>query len=132
VLTRDQPDFAGECIVVNVLLGSKAPAHHNDLFVVGFTGDIERHRAELAAAWPAPTCVVQLRNSHRELETIESQLGSATHPASGLILAGAIGVNDALNVVDVQVLVAGEANQARMDQRFGSGKVRLKGLLQPA
>jgi hypothetical protein len=99
---------------------------------VVFTGEAERHEAEIGEFWDGPLCVVE-RAGHtaRELARIR-QDAEASLPALGLEMlwsteAGVDGVIEIGVVVDID-----GRGQAAFDARYGPGVIRVFPALKPA
>lgn len=128
-----QPDHAGSWVDQSVnpaLVDGVGPGEEeqaNDptrlILVVLFTGDLERHTDELRAVWGGPLCVAAADRSSAELEAIQTALSDEP----GFLSSGQDVV---ANQVVLQVIVAGDL-QARFDDRYGQGAVRVSGALHP-
>ena len=124
---RTDGAFTGEWIVPNILRGT-TPRSANDLYVAGFTGDLERHQRDIQDRWGGPVCVISQAHPHHELEAIATKVFAHQDKRRGLLFDG-VGVNDVHNTVDVHSVIASADNQAVMDKTFGPGAVRLIGML---
>ncbi|TDC49028.1 hypothetical protein E1212_19425 [Jiangella ureilytica] len=114
--TGAQADWAGTWIDTSV-----EPAVLN----VRFTGDLERHEAELRSMWGGPLCVSAAERSMRELTAIQEELvGSVPHLTS-------VGPEATANVVLLDVFVD-DGLQEQLDQQYGPGVVRVSAALRPA
>ncbi|HEY7137875.1 MAG TPA: hypothetical protein VIB48_22660 [Acidimicrobiia bacterium] len=112
-------------------------ARHRDtpaeqLYDFGFTGDLERHRADLQALWGGPIRVTQLPRTDAELRRIvnELRLDPALARSLGLRVLMALPLNTEGRVW-VQALLADDAHQRAVDRRYGRGVGQLSSTLQP-
>ena len=101
------------------------------VFVAVFTGDAERHEAELRKVWSGPLCVVgRDLPTERELARIRSEV-EARLPELGLELLGSgTGGFEPAVIIEVVVDVDGRA-QALVDREYGPGIVRFVPALRP-
>jgi hypothetical protein len=95
-----------------------------------FTGDVERHRRELAAVWGGPLCVVRYDRTESELRRIQSDLTENGPRDFGFQLLFA-STDVVHNQVDIGVVVADERTKDAVDERYGGGTVRLFPALRP-
>ena len=96
---------------------------------VAFSGDLDRHRAELRALWGGPICVVEHQHTTAELDEILTSLTQHTWPQLGdrrLVSGGTDPVDD---VVNLEVVAATPAIQHFVDAKYGAGVVRVTGWL---
>lgn len=131
---REAPDFAGTWVdTANATTPSNVPDapdgyvdvdYSRAVLNVGFTGDIDRHRAELRALWSGPLCV--LRRAHRlaDLERIKDELLPGVVDELGLI-GLSVDADDVRNVVTLGVAIATPEAAAALDRRYGKGVVEL-------
>ena len=95
-----------------------------------FTGDVERHTAELRELWGGPLCVSQVANTQRDLERIQREIGDGALESLGLETTwSATYVFD--NVVEIGVVVATDEDRAAVDALYGEGTVELVPALTP-
>jgi hypothetical protein len=126
---RAAADHAGLWIVyLDGSPGEGEAAPGRVLLNVAFTGDLERHCAELAELWGGPLCLVQHTRSLAQLEEIQSALTTEAKQL-GMLSAS---TDEVGNRVVVDVTLAEAADQAAMDERYGKGAVRLTSALRPA
>jgi hypothetical protein len=129
---RAQPDFAGLWLDQSI-----NPAAHGDerdelvmndptllVLNVRFTGDLERHEAELRQRWGGSLCVTQATHTIADLRAVQDEL-------HGELAALWSSADEVTGGVDVGVIVADPAVQDELDRRYGPGVVRLHGALQP-
>jgi hypothetical protein len=90
---------------------------------VRFTDDLETAEAELRELWGGALCVSLAERSLADLQAIQAELSGADVTMSS--------INQAVNAVEVQVVVADPALQADYDARYGDGAVDVAGWLQP-
>lgn len=112
---REEPDFAGVRVDESI-----TPTVVN----VRFTGDVERHEAELRELWGGPLCLVEADVALSELLTVQAELLEELGALSG-------GIDEADGVVRLTVVVADPALQDELDARYGAGVVEVTGALQP-
>jgi hypothetical protein len=91
---------------------------------VRFTGDLDAHEAELRRRWGGPLCVLGAERTLAELETIRDELQAELDPLVS-------GVSEVANRVELQLVVAGDALHAELDERYGKGVVAVHGRLEP-
>jgi hypothetical protein len=98
------------------------------IFNVVFTGDAERHEAELRDLWSGPLCVVaQDVPSERELAEIRTQVEGELD-GMGLTLL----MSSQEEAIDIVVILdENGAAQAAFDERYGPGVVKVTSALQP-
>jgi hypothetical protein len=116
---QEQPDSAG-------LWLSGAP-NGITIYTVAFTGDLDRHRAQLRALWGGPICVVQHKHSTAELEATATSL-SSNEKQFGLRGESPDPFDD---VVHVDVWAATPAIRQAIDRQYGPGLVDVIGYLTP-
>lgn len=98
--------------------------------IAAFTGDLERHEAELKRVWGGPLCVTQLERTQAALQRIQRELGGDVGRDLGLqVTWSATSVVD--NRVEVGVVVAGPEAVSAVDERYGAGAVLLVPALEP-
>jgi hypothetical protein len=99
--------------------------------VFGFTGDLERHDAELRELWGGPTCVFRQTTPHRELRRIQRDLADGGAAVMGLDQTYS-GIDMTSNVVEVGAVVTSEEIEQALAERYGEGKVTVVPALEPA
>jgi hypothetical protein len=138
-----QPDFANwwpdQSINMNYstdpINGAQASTMNDPqqlIMVAAFTGDVDRHRAELRKIWPGALCVTTSPRSNADRDTID-------HALHQLFASGELGTTSLLgttasllgDVVLAHVTVITPELQSTLDQRFGRGSVELTGVLRP-
>ncbi|QXC62951.1 hypothetical protein KSP35_09285 [Aquihabitans sp. G128] len=111
---RAEPDFAG------VFRSGRPRA----VFTVAFTGDLARHRRELAALWGGPICVVRHPTTRAALQAAQDRLTAdvVDRRVAGATLTS-VGVDEVDGVLRVGVELDPEggvrAIQARLAERYG-------------
>ena len=124
---ESQPDFGGAWTdqstaaargVVNDLT--------HDVMNFTFTGDLERHKADLQKVWGGPICVSQTNISHADRMRIQQQL--TVDPE---LHATSVFTDERSGVVTANVVVATPDLQRKVDAQFGAGRVKLVGELKP-
>ena len=110
---RDDPQFAGVWL-------SPPGANRVQVQHVAFTGDLERHEAEIRARWDGPLCVVRRTHTLKFLRQVQDQ---AWYFATTIGLHPAYAGTDVIgNRVQIAVTEK-DPKQARFDERFGPGVV---------
>lgn len=123
---RAAPDHAGFWLVyLDGAPGEGSVAPGRILLNAAFTGDLERHRAELAEVWGGPLCVVEHERTIAELETIQQDLLVRAEELRMLSSAG----DEVRNRIVVDVIFADAKAQAAMDARYGKDAVKLSSAL---
>jgi hypothetical protein len=126
--TRSQPDYSTSW---NTHLEPALLEFGPVIFNAVFTGDRERHEAEIRKVWPGPLCVVErdvptaseLERIRREVEAGLDDLGLQMTWSQGP------GVEP---VVEIGVVADADGKaQAALDARYGPGVVRLVPALKP-
>jgi hypothetical protein len=128
---RAEPDFAG------VWLSYLAPMGHNVAedpgeFVlnVAFTGDLERHQAQLRSLWGGRLCVTRQQRTYRDLLRIQRELHGAVGTQLGLRVLST-GIREDANAVSLEILVLEERARQALDARYGVGAVQATARLTP-
>lgn len=124
---QGQPDFGGLWVdqSINPASGELGMNDPTKLILnVKFTGDLERHEAELRDRFGGPLCVVETDRTEAELRRLQDDLYEelGAHFASVDIVRG---------VVEFGVVVADPTLQAELDDAHGAGVVELIGSLRP-
>lgn len=124
---QGQPDFGGLWVdqSINPASGEFGMNDPTKLILnVKFTGDLERHEAELRDRFGGPLCVVETDRTEAELRRLQDDLYDEldAHFASVDIVRG---------VVEFGVVVADPTLQAELDDAHGPGVVELIGSLRP-
>jgi hypothetical protein len=102
-----------------------------DVYTVAYTGDIDAHRAQLQAIWPGPLCVMQFTCSMTELKAIQQNLSNRLEANEFELHIMGFGIDEMHGKVSTDVLVADPAVVAALDERYGTGAVELRPVLQP-
>jgi hypothetical protein len=104
------------------------------IFNAVFTGDAERHEAEIRERWRGPVCVVASNGpSRRELARIRSEAEASLDELGLQMLSSSAGSPGVEQVIEIGVVAdADGSGQAALDARFGPGLVRLLPALTPA
>ncbi|SDU32959.1 hypothetical protein [Jiangella alkaliphila] len=113
--TETQPDWAGTWVDESI-----EPA----VMTVLFTGDLERHEAELRQVWGGPLCVGAAERSMAELTTIQEEL------AGSVPNLNRVGPEYTANVVELHVFID-DGLQEQLDEQYGEGVVRVSASLTP-
>jgi hypothetical protein len=101
------------------------------ILVAAFTGDLERHEADLRALWGGPLCVTQHRRTLDELMRIQRDLGADGTAEVGLQMTWS-SVNLMENEVELGVVVADDDARAAVAARYGAGAIELIPALTPS
>ena len=126
-----QPDSAGVWIKHLVIPPGEGPYGPDEIVLnAAFTGDLDRHRRELAEIWGGPLCVVRYERTEAELSRVQNELTERAEADFGLVvLSSSVDIVD--NQVELGVVIAPEEAQAAVDARYGDGVVRLVPSLRP-
>lgn len=100
------------------------------VLVIAFTDEPDRHEPTIRAAWGGPLCLTRFRYSYRELRRAQRELGDGAAADAGLEMLWS-SINVMRNRVELGTVVADEATQAAMDDRYGAGLVDLQPALRP-
>jgi hypothetical protein len=121
---EDQPDHTASWI--DYIDPDPSDPEHPGAYVLvlGFTGDLERHRSEAAALWGGPLCVFQQSRPLSELKRIQRGLEQITAETDTGHLGSYIDVMR--NQVSLQTIVATPELEAALATRFGEGSVRIE------
>lgn len=126
---RAQDGFAGAWVDQRRPAGDpelSAPTHY--VLNVAFTGDLDRHRAELGQRWSGALCVVEARRTLAELRAVQQALVAGEVPELGQVLSA--GVLEHIQTVQASVWVTDDRARAAVEERFGAGAVELTGVLE--
>ena len=115
-LARRSPDLAGLWL---------SPNGGGQVLNGAFTGDVDRHRAELAGTWRGPLCVSQQPRSLRMLRDVQGQL---TAGVAGMRVL-TTGVDESTNTVLLTVDLAEDDDRRALEDRFGPGTVQVTSAL---
>jgi hypothetical protein len=127
-----EPDFAGlwvDYVEEPDPEATEDPGTEGLILNVAFTGDIERHRAEIGRAWGGPLCVVQHTRTEAELRRIQKDLEPSADEIGIQVLWSSAAVVE--NVVEVGVVAIDPQARAELDDRYGEGAVRVFPALHP-
>jgi len=129
-----QPDHAGLWIdqSINPALADGAdpgdePAANDPtqyILNVRFTGDLERHEAELRQRWGGALCVSPADHSEAELRAIQDELAG-----EDAFLYSSVDITE--NRVELGVIVDDGSIQQRLDAEHGTGIVLVQSALRP-
>jgi hypothetical protein len=90
---------------------------------VRFTGDVERHEAELRALWGGALCVSEGRHTEAELVRVQQELSER----DDLLWSGTDTIGEQVELG----VVVDDGVQAEMDERYGEGVVDVQPALTP-
>lgn len=101
------------------------------IFNAVFTGDVERHEAEIRKRWPGPLCIIEGEGpTKRELSRIRTEAEAYVNGELGLQMLGS-STGGVEQVIEIGVVADPEgAGQAALDARW-PGLVRLFPALRP-
>ncbi len=94
---------------------------------VAFTGEVDRHRAEVSEVYSGRLCVLEFEHTEGELAAAQSRLSD---PPAGVWLI-ATGQNVVDNEVSVDVMVADATTESWVRERVGDVAFTVRALLQP-
>jgi len=122
-----QEDFAG----VWVDTVDEGPSAGATILDVAFTGDLDRHEAELREVWGGPLCLQEYERTFAELERIQRELGEEGGAAELGLQTTWSDIDVVDNTVTLGVVVAAPAAEAAVAERYGEGTVELFPALVP-
>jgi hypothetical protein len=128
---RAEPDFAGVWLSYLEPMGHNVAEEPGEFVLnVAFTGDLERHRAELRPLWGGRLCVTRQQRSYRELLRIQRELHGTVGGELGLRVLST-GIREHANAVSLEVVVLEEGARQALDARYGLGAVQATAKLTP-
>lgn len=101
----------------------------NAVLNAAFTGDIDKHEADLRQLWGGAMCVTQSQHSSAELKAILFEVESNLTELGLQMLRG--GAREREGFVALHVVFADAEDQAGLDARYGKGMVVLTSALKP-
>ena len=122
---QSPPDFAGMWVDQQSQVGDPG----RDVMTVAYTGDVERHRADLSAIWNGPFCVIHRARSLAALLQIQRELPGVGRGLGLKDLSSE--VDPVRDRVEATVLFADPAAQQALNRQFGLGVVVLTGEITP-
>jgi hypothetical protein len=127
---RAQPDYV---ISWNDHLDDELQEFSPVVLVAVFTGDAERHEAEIHKVWDGPLCVVQQEGyTEKELMAVRREAEHWLEDELGLRMTWSQEGPLGRGAAEVGVWIdPGGAGQAALDERYGPGMVRLFPALRP-
>jgi len=93
------------------------------VLVLGFTGDLDRHRAEAAKLWGGPLCVFEQHRTFRELRSIQRGLEDVAADVGAEMTFSDVDISS--NRVEMGVIVTSPELERVLADRFGEGAVRV-------
>ena len=126
-----ESDFAG--VWIDYLEEPNPDAPPDALQVIltaAFTGDLERHEAELRERWGGPLCMVEHERTYRELRRVQKELSPEGAARLGLQLLHS-SVDVVGNVVEIHVVALDDEDRRALADRYGAGTVRATAALKP-
>jgi hypothetical protein len=101
------------------------------VYVAAFTGDRERHEAQIREVWDGPLCVVERDvPTERELNRIRAEIEGRLSELGLVFLGSGTGGFEPTIYVEILIDVDGRA-QALVDEEYGPGIVRFLPALRP-
>lgn len=135
----EQPDHAGTWVdqSINPALDDNADLAPEDVEAAAndptqlilnfrFTGDVERHEADIREIWSGALCVSPAEHTEAELRDIQRQL---TDEYADVLLGSSVDV--VTGHVELRVILDDGDLQRELDERYGEGLVRVHSALQP-
>ncbi len=129
IAAQAQPDFSGLWIHDPSKPAGERQDMSQVILNVAFTGDIERHTAELQKHWGGALCVVKHTHTEAELLKIQESMQQTLRELGLEMLSSSTDV--VTGVVRVDVVSADASHQAKLDERHGAGVVVLTPSLRP-
>jgi hypothetical protein len=127
--SRREPDFGGAWIdYIDEPTDSTDP--QDIILNLAFTGDLERHEAEIRQSWGGPLCVVEHERTFRHIRQIQKELHDVVAQELDLDILWS-DASEYHNTVEIGVLVIDAATQKEIDERYGEGAVEVTAQLQP-
>jgi hypothetical protein len=130
-LVAGEPDFAGLWMggAVRTDTGWDTSVQ---VPVVAFTGDLERHEADIRTIYTGPLCVTSARFDAAELTAAANAItqDGDRMAAAGITFLGG-GATQGRNVVSVHVLLADQETVAWFTSQHPAGMIEVWGWLQP-
>jgi hypothetical protein len=99
------------------------------IFTVPFTGDLDRHRAEIAKLYDGPICVELVKHSRQELQGVMTRVQEELKRRGLAMLSGSPG-GSGNGFVEVTVVAASPEEQAELESAF-DGLLRMDSFLVP-
>jgi hypothetical protein len=127
---EDEPDYSGFWIDYVEDPGEGPVAPGGIIANVAFTGDVERHTAEIRQRWGGPLCVVEHEWTLEALKRAHRELRGAVGSELDLQILGS-GISMTRNQVEAGVVIADEETRSAVDARYGEGAVLLVPALTP-
>jgi hypothetical protein len=128
-LVQGESDHAALWVDQSGLPGEQASAAGDLVLNVAFTGDLARHEAELREVWGG-LCVVQLDRTVRELRAVQDELTGGGVDDLGLEVLWSSTL-ERQQVVELGVVASSPEQLDAVEQRYGSGLVRVIPALTP-
>jgi hypothetical protein len=129
-LAQGEPDHAALWVDQSGPPDEQASASGDLVLNVAFTGHLARHEAELREVWGGPLCVVQLDRTVRELRALQDELSSGGIDDLGLEVLWSSTL-ERQQVIELGVVAASSEQLDAVEQRYGSGVVRVVPALTP-
>ncbi len=130
-LAEKQADFAGLWVkIFNPPPDVDVYGPDDVVLVTAFTGDLERHRREIAEVWGGPLCMTRHERTQAELLRIRDELSDQGTEGFGIRVLGS-DVDVVHNRVEIRAIVVDDDIRAAIEARYGAGVVRLTSALKP-
>jgi hypothetical protein len=123
---RAEPDVAG------VWLDARHEPGARDIYTAAFTGDVDRHRAELRVLWGGPLCVVERDHALAALQEAQARTDGGPLTVAGLELEIIESEVDEIgNQVEIRMTYAPAGAEEVLEDELGV-PVRVDAPLRPA
>ncbi len=98
-----------------------------------FTGDLDRHEADLRAIWPGALCVAPSAMASTKIEALAAKISQDEQGADSVdpVMRSSANVDYSTDTIRVFVPVATPSIQAAFDDKYGPGIVVVEGALKP-
>lgn len=127
---RRSPDFSGLWIDYIGTPSESSDSDNDYVLNVAFTGDLQRHEADIREIWGGALCVVGSERTLDELRLIQEELTGRVGQEMGLEVLYASS-SENRNVVEIGVTVATEEALRAIEERYGEGVVEVDARLRP-
>jgi hypothetical protein len=126
-----QPDYAGIWITHLEPMGNNVAEDPGEFVLnLAFTGDLQRHEAELRSRWGGRLCVTRHQRTVAELHRIQRELQGSAGRDLGLRVVSTSRSDDD-NVVNLEAVVLDDRARQAIADRYGAGAVRASAILTP-
>lgn len=98
------------------------------ILTVPFTGDLDRHREEIAALYDGPVCVEHVEHSEREMQALFEEVQRELEARGLQMMSGSPG--SGRGYVDVSLVAVDPDEKAELEGAY-DGRLRIESFLQP-